>query len=126
MSANDTTVTFPVMVPMYVTAEWAPNWSYILTVGLVGMAIAIPSTMLAKRRFRGWRSRGNSKTKNLLKKRGAVKQPQVSEESDLKLYNYIIGKGGSLKLADAMRALGMSREEITQAVVRLKEKHMLG
>jgi hypothetical protein len=126
MSANDTTVTFPVMVPMYVTAEWAPNWSYILTIGLVGVALAIPSTILVKRKFRAWRSRGNSKTKTSSKKRGVAKHSQMSGESDLKLYNYIIGKGGTLKLADTMSALGMSREEITQAVARLKEKHMLG
>ena len=126
MSANDTTVTFPVTVPIDVIAEWAPNWSYILTLVLVAFAIAVPLTLIAKRKLRGWRSRLKSKSKSSPKKREGKNQSHSGKDLDLKLYNYIIANGGSLKLADAIDQLGMSREEIAQAVARLKKSHMLG
>jgi hypothetical protein len=129
MSANETEVSFPVTVPIEVVAEWTPNWSYLVTLGLVGVAIAVPSTIFAKRKFRTWRSAKHAKAKTVPKRgRGVAKQPrpQSKEEVDQKLYNYIIRKGGAIKLADAMNALGMTREEITQAIARLKESHTLG
>jgi len=44
----------------------------------------------------------------------------------MKLYNYIIEKGGSISIPNAMKELNMTREELTTSIGRIKEKGLLG
>ena len=127
ISANETKVSFPVTTPIAVNAQWAPNWMYLATVGLVTVCVTVPSSILARKKFRSWRSNGGKKPKSASKKSvGIGKHVKGKGEGDLKLYNYIIENRGSIKINDAMNELGMTREEVTQAVRRLKENHKLG
>jgi predicted DNA-binding transcriptional regulator len=46
-------------------------------------------------------------------------------DEDMRVYNYIIGKGGSMKFSEALRDLNMSREEIDKSIGRLREMQLL-
>ena len=126
ISANGTQVSFPVATPLVVKAQWTPNWVYLITIGGVIVGVSVPSSIIAGKKFLLWRSNKSKlpKGKSKVPKKG--EKTQVKSESDLTLYNYIIQNGGSIQINRATQELGMSREEITKAVRRLKETHMLG
>ena len=119
--SNKTIVSFPVTAPIQVEAQWKLNWTYLLTVGGVFLGVTTPSAIVIKKKIRGWRP---------IKKKGV---PKISEETvtqdprdaDLKLYNYIIERGGSMSISDAMKELGMTKEEVNESIRRLKETQLL-
>jgi hypothetical protein len=133
LTSNETSISFPVTRPMEVQAQWKPNWMSLLTLAIIGVAVTVPSVWFVKRELRRvvGAMKARKKTvktvpKSASKKPGKLSKASSESERDLKLYNYIIDKGGSMSIKDAMKDLGMDREEISAAVARLKESHMLG
>lgn len=122
ISSNETKVSFRVASPMDVDAQWGPNWIQILAIGVVAVGVTVASALFVKRKIRGWRSA----KKAVPKKRGVVTKKQGQGEGDLKLYNYIVDRGGEIHLSEAMKELAMTREEINRSIERLKESRMLG
>ena len=131
VASNDTELSFPVMGPMAVEAQWRPNWTYLLLLCGVGIGTTIPVAIFAKRNL----GRAVTYVRSQKKKKVPKKQPAVAKaakpgekegERDMKLYNYIIDQGGSISIAEATKELGLTREELTQSIERLKENHMLG
>jgi hypothetical protein len=126
MSSNETELSFPVTGPVVVEAQWAPNWIYLLIMTGLAAGVTIPSALFVKKKARGALASLRSSRKHVSKKPAVVGKAQKSGDRDLKLYNYIIDRGGSISMKDAMQELGMSKEEIGHAIQRLKESHMLG
>ena len=120
LSSNETRVSFRVTSPVDLYAQWGPNWIQILAIGVVAVGLTVASALVVKRKIRGWRS-----AKKAVPKKRAVMKKQGDGEGDLKLYNYIIDRGGSIKFSEAMNDLAMTREEINRSIGRLKESHML-
>jgi hypothetical protein len=126
MTSNDTEISFPVSGPMEIEAQWKPNWTYILMMAGLAIGITVPSSLFVKRKLGQVIAKRRTVRKSPPKKQGALGKTQGDTEGDLKVYNYIIDRGGSISLKEAIRDLGMSREEINQSIERLKETHMLG
>jgi uncharacterized membrane protein len=126
MTSNDTEISFPVTGPMVVDAQWRPNWTYLLMMVGIAIGVTVPSALFAKKKLGQLMAARRTARKSPPKKQGAIGKARGESEGDLKVYNYIIDRGGSINLKEAMRELGMSREEISQAIERLKESHMLG
>jgi len=129
--SNQTTASFTVNGPMTVAVQWTPNWTYILIIAGVAVGTTVPLSLIGRRKIGAWRQN-----------RAVKKQvPQDDESSpsedlskriedspsdgDMKLYNYIIEKGGSISIPDAVKELKMSRQEITESIKRLKAKELL-
>jgi len=128
MASNDTELSFPVTEPMQVQAQWTPNWTYLLMLVGAAVGVTVPSTIFAKRKLGQLIAARRAAPKKTPKKqgKGSVAKAKGDSEGDLKLYNYIIDHGGSISIQGAMKELGLSREEVTEAIERLKESHMLG
>jgi len=128
VNSNDTELSFPVVGPMEVEAQWGPNWTYLLILCGLGIGITIPVAIFAKRNLgRAVTLLRTERKKKVTKKQAPVAKVQEKEgERDLKLYNYIIDRGGSISIAEATKELGLTREELSQSIERLKENHMLG
>jgi hypothetical protein len=126
MTSNETELSFPVTGPMELEAQWAPNWVYLLIMIGLAAGVTIPSMLFVKRKARRALANWRSSRRHVTKKSAAIGKVQKSGERDLKLYNYIIDRGGAISMKEAMRELGMNREEINQSILRLKESHMLG
>lgn len=122
MSSNKTIISFPVTAPIQVEVQWKPNWTYLLTVGGVALGVTAPSALIVKRKIGGLRSGAKKKSVPKSNDEPAKKGPA---DADLNLYNYIIERGGSISLTDAMKELGMTREEINKSIRRLKETQLL-
>ena len=120
VTSNETTVSFPVTGPMQVAVQWEPNFTYILTVAGIFLAVAVTSGFILKKKLSSWK---RVKKKSVPK--AQAKPKKGSGDADLKVYNYIIDKGGSMTMSDAIRDLGMSREEINDSIRRLKETQLL-
>jgi hypothetical protein len=117
LSSSKTLVSFPVAAPMQVEAQWRVNWTYLLTMGAAVVGILAPATFIVKWKISRWRKKSAGKTRERTKRH--------TGEDDSKLYKYIIEKGGSLKINDAMKDLQMTREEINDSIKRLKRAELL-
>jgi hypothetical protein len=120
IKSNKTIISFPVTAPIQVEVQWKPNWTYLLTLGGVLLGISAPSAVIIKRKLR--RIRPFKKRVPKLHDEATKRNPA---DADLELYNYIIERGGSISLSNAMEELGMTREEINQSIRRLKETQLL-
>lgn len=132
-SSNQTTVSFTVAGPLQVGVQWKPNWTYILVFAGVISGISVPASLIGRRKIRTLRENREVKKKEVPNADDVLDSPknQLDDlpkkppDADIKLYNYIIEKGGSIRLPDAMKELNMSREEITESIRRLKETKLL-
>lgn len=122
MSSNKTIISFPVTAPIQVEVQWKPNWTYLLMLGGVALGVTAPTVLIAKKKIGGLRSRFKKKSVPKLHDEPAKKGPA---DADLNLYNYIIERGGSITISDAMKELGITREEINNSIRRLKETQLL-
>lgn len=124
VSSNETILTFPVTSPMEVDAQWRPDWNYLLMFAGVIIGITIPSLVITKKKI------GTLRRVSHLSKKKSIAKPQrakgkTAQNKDLDLYNYIKENGGSLSVTNAMAELGMNRDEITEAIRRLKATQRL-
>lgn len=121
ISSNETIVSFPVMAPMDAYVEWRINWIYLLTIGGGVVGVAVPSAIVVKKKvlvnIRGWRK------KSPPKKQGGS-QGELTDD-DMRVYNYIMMKGGALRLSEAATDLDMTKETIRESVEKLREKQLL-
>jgi hypothetical protein len=130
--SNQTIASFAVTGPTTVVVEWAPNWTYILIIVGVAVGTTVPLSLIGRRKVGAWRQ--NRTVKKKIPEENETPDP-VSKSSfedlptdgdgDMKLYNYIIEKGGSISIPDAMKELNMTRAEITESIKRLKGKELL-
>jgi hypothetical protein len=106
-----------------IEAQWKLNWMYLLTLGGGFFAVAVPSAIVVKKKVLvhvRWPK------KALFKKRADSQGDQSGlTDDDMQVYNYIMTKGGSLKMSEAAADLEMSREAIMQSVEKLKKKDLL-
>jgi hypothetical protein len=116
-------VSFPVVTPVVIEAQWKLNWMYLLTVGGGFLAVAVPSAIVVKKKVlvrvrwpkkRPFKKRDNSE----------VGQGGLTDD-DMQVYNYIMTKGGSLKVSEAAADLEMSREAIRESIEKLRNKDLL-
>jgi hypothetical protein len=123
VSSNETTVSFPVVTPVEIEAQWKLNWMYLLTLGGGFFAVAVPSAIVVKKKVL---VRVRWPKKALFKKRADNQGDQGGlTDDDMQVYNYIMTKGGSLKMSEAAADLEMSREAIMQSVEKLRKKDLL-
>jgi hypothetical protein len=123
VSSNETTVSFPVVTPVEIEAQWKLNWMYLLTLGGGFFAVAVPSAIVVKKKVL---VRVRWPRKALFKKRADSQGDQSGlTDDDMQVYNYIMTKGGSLKMSEAAADLEMSREAIMQSVEKLRKKDLL-
>jgi hypothetical protein len=126
ISSNRTTLSFPVTTPVDLVAQWKLDWMYLLTLGGGFAGVAVPAAIVIRKKVHvrniGWRR----------KEVPPMKQPESGPSGmdgladvDMRVYNYIIGKGGSMKFSEALRDLNMSREEIDKSIGRLREMQLL-
>jgi hypothetical protein len=120
VSSNETTVSFPVVTPVDIEAQWKLNWMYLLTLGGGFLAVAVPSAIVVKKKVL---VRVRWPKKSPFKKRDDS-QGGLTDD-DMQVYNYIMTKGGSLKVSEAAADLGMSREAIMESVEKLRKKDLL-
>jgi hypothetical protein len=121
VSSNETAVSFPVMAPVDIEVQWKLNWYYLLTLGGAFVGVAVPSAIVVKKKVHVrtlWR-----KKKPPSKKRdddgGGL------SENDMRVYNYIMANGGSLRMSEAEADLEMSREAIKESIAALRERQLL-
>jgi len=123
ISSNKTTVNFPVTAPVDEEAVWRIDWMYLLTLGGGFVVVAAPTALVVKKKVL---VKGVKWGKNKVPPR---KQEEASENGltnlDMKVYNYIIAKGGTLKLSEATNELEVSREELNQSILKLKDSGLL-
>jgi hypothetical protein len=123
VSSNETTVSFPVVTPVEIEAQWKLNWMYLLTLGGGFLAVAVPSAIVVKKKVL---VRVRWPKKRPFKKRDDSQDGQGGlTDDDMQVYNYIMTKGGSLKISEAAADLGMSREAIKESVEKLRKKDLL-
>jgi hypothetical protein len=120
VSSNETIVSFPVVTPVDIEAQWKLNWIYLLTVGGGLFGVAVPSAIVVKKKVLV-RVRWPKRTS--FKKRGDG-QGGLTDD-DMQVYNYIMTKGGSLRMSEAAADLGMSREGIRESIEKLRKKELL-
>jgi len=120
VSSNETTVSFPVVTPVDIEVQWKLNWIYLLTVGGGLFGVAVPSAIVVKKKVLV-RVRWPKRTS--LRKRGDG-QGGLTDD-DMQVYNYIMTKGGSLRMSEAAADLGMSREGIRESIEKLRKKELL-
>jgi hypothetical protein len=134
-ATNQTNTSFIVNGPLTVGVQWRPNWTYILIMVGAVAGVTIPGTLLGRRKIMAWReSRAEKKkvpeqgeeTTEPVAKRKFEDLGTADNDGDMRLYNYIIEKGGSISIPNAMKELKMTREEITNSISRIKEKGLLG
>jgi hypothetical protein len=121
VSSNETTVSFPVMAPVDIEVQWKVNWYYLLTLGGAFVGVAVPSAIVIKKKVhvrRIWRK------KKPPSKKGGDGEGGLSD-NDLRLYNYIMTKGGSLRISEAETDLEMSRDAIKESIAALRERQLL-
>ncbi len=121
ISSNKTIVSFPVMAPVDIEVQWKVNWVFLLTLAGGFVGVAVPSAIVVKKKVLaqvGWRKKKNSSKKRDDSQGGLT-------DSDMRVYNYIIVKGGSLRISEAVTDLEMSREAIKESVAKLREKQLL-
>jgi hypothetical protein len=122
ISSNKTLVSFVVAVPIDAEVQWGVNWAYLLTVAGGALGIAAPTALVVKKKVLSKKSKVQKK-----------KVPKVGKEitkgdltgDDMKIYRYISQRGGAIKLGDAAEELSMSKEQIRDSIVRLRESQML-
>jgi len=123
VSSNETTVSFPVVTPVDVEAQWKLNWMYILTLGGGFFAVAVPSAIVVKKkvlvRVRWPKKKSFKKRDNSQAGQGGL------TDDDMQIYNYIMAKGGSLRMSEAETDLEMSREAIRESIEKLRKKDLL-
>jgi hypothetical protein len=123
VSSNETTVSFPVVTPVEIEAQWKLNWMYLLTLGGGFLAVAVPSAIVVKKKVL---VRVRWPKKAPFKKRGDSQGGQGGlTDDDMQVYNYIMTKGGSLKMSEAAADLQMSREAIKESVEKLRKNDLL-
>jgi hypothetical protein len=120
VSYNETTVSFPVVTPVDIEAQWKLNWMYLLTLGGGFFAVAVPSAIVVKKKVL---VRVRWPKKRPFKKRDNS-QGELTDD-DMQVYNYIMTKGGSLRVSEATADLEMSREAIMESVQKLRKKDLL-
>jgi hypothetical protein len=121
VSSNETIVSFPVMAPVDIEVQWKLNWFFLLTLGGGFVGVLVPSAIVVKKKLlvdTRWR-----KKKAPSKKRDGD-QGGLSD-SDLRVYNYIMAKGGSLRISEAETDLEMSRDAIKESIAALRERQLL-
>jgi len=121
VSSNETVVSFPVMAPVDIEVQWKVNWYYLLTLGGAFVGIAVPSAIVVKKKVlvhAVWRK------KKPPSKKGGDGENGLSD-NDLRLYNYIMTKGGSLRISEAETDLEMSRDSIKESITALRERQLL-
>jgi hypothetical protein len=121
ISSNETVVGFPVMAPVDIEVRWKVNWYYLLTLGGAFVGVAVPSAIVVKKKVlvrKVWR-----------KKKPPSKKRDDSEgglsDNDLRVYNYIMTKGGSLRISEAETDLEMGRDAIKESIAALRERQLL-
>jgi hypothetical protein len=120
--SNDTIVSFAVTIPIDAEVEWGINWILMLTMVGAVLGVAAPTVLIVKKKILP-RARGMHRKKIPKVANGEGKSGLTDD--DMKVYNYIIDKGGSMRLAEALDDLGMSREQIKDSILRLKASQML-
>jgi hypothetical protein len=121
VSSNETAVSFPVMAPVDIDVQWKVNWYYLLTLGGAFVGVAVPSAIVIKKKVlvhRVWRKKKPPSKKNANGEGGL-------SDNDLRVYNYIMTKGGSLRISEAETDLEMSRDSIKESIAALKERQLL-
>ena len=121
VSSNETTVSFPVMAPVDIDVQWKVNWYYLLTLGGAFVGVAVPSAIVIKKKVLVrtiWRKKKPPSKKNDNGEGGL-------SDSDLRVYNYIMAKGGSLRISEAETDLEMSRDAIKESIAALRERQLL-
>jgi hypothetical protein len=121
VSSNETTVSFPVMAPVDIDVQWKVNWYYLLTLGGAFVGVAVPSAIVIKKKVlvrTVWRKKKPPSKKNDNVEGGL-------SDSDLRVYNYIMAKGGSLRISEAETDLEMSRDAIKESIAALRERQLL-
>jgi len=123
VSSNETTVSFPVVTPVDIEAQWKLNWMYLLTLGGGFFAVAVPSAIVVKKkvlvRVRWPKKKSFKKRDNSQAAEGGL------TDDDMQVYNYIMAKGGSLRMSEAATDLEMSREAIRESIEKLRKKDLL-
>jgi hypothetical protein len=121
VSSNETIVSFPVVAPVDIGVQWKVNWYYLLTLGGALVGVAVPSAIVVKKKVlvrTVWR-----------KKKPPSKKTDNGEgglsDSDLRVYNYIMAKGGSLRISEAETDLEMSRDAIKESIAALRDRQLL-
>jgi hypothetical protein len=120
VSSNETIVSFPVVTPVDIEVSWKLNWIYLLTVGGGFLGVAVPSAIVVKKKVL---VRVRWPKKSAFKKRDDS-QGGLTDD-DMQVYNYIMTKGGSLRMSEAAADLGMSREVIKESIEKLRKKELL-
>ncbi len=116
LSSGKTLVSFPVTAPMQIETRWKLNWAYFLTLGVAIIGVIAPTTMIIKKTICEW--------KELSKKNYTKARNQKATCVDQKLHKYIIERGGSIKISDAVKELHVTREEIKDSIRRLKQTRL--
>jgi hypothetical protein len=121
ISSNETAVSFPVVVPVEIEVQWKVNWYYLLTLGGAFVGVAVPSAIVVKKKVlvrKVWR-----------KKKPPSKKRDDGEgglsDNDLRVYNYIMTKGGSLRISEAETDLEMGRDAIKESIAALRDRQLL-
>jgi hypothetical protein len=121
VSSNETIVSFPVVVPVDIEVQWKLNWFFLLTLGGGFVGVLVPSAIVIKKKVlvrTVWRKKKPPSKKNDNEEGGL-------SDSDLRVYNYIMAKGGSLKISEAETDLEMSRDAIKESIAALRERQLL-
>jgi uncharacterized protein YjiS (DUF1127 family) len=124
IESNQTKLSFPVVQPIETEAVWNLDLTYLMILGAISSGVAVFSAIVIKKKVVP-ALRERRREKRLAKKVMPLKRA-VDGSTDGKILDYISRNGGSLKWSEAVRDLGMTREEITESIRRLREARLLG